>query len=426
MEVIIINRKKICIVGLGYIGLPTAAMFATHGHSIVGVDVKQEVVDSLNKGKIIIEEPYLDIMVQAAVTSGNLRAQTVPEESDVFIIAVPTPINKDKTADMTFVEAAAKSIVPYLREGNIVVLESTSPPRTVEDLLLPILKESGLEMGTQLLVVYSPERVLPGKVLIELVQNNRIIGGINKASCEAVRDLYRTFVKGEIYLADATTAEMCKLMENTFRDVNIALANELAKLCEKMGINVWDVIKYANKHPRVNIHQPGPGVGGHCLAVDPWFVIEKQPELANIIKLSRITNDSMPHHVFERAKEILSGIEGIKKVIIMGATYKPNIDDIRESPVMDLVELFMHAPDYEVCIHDPHLHGHPLLCNDLEASVSGAHLLILGVNHDIFSKIDFTTIKSLMAESNVLDTRNFFDRTALKEAGFNTYLLGAH
>ncbi|MHB8062555.1 MAG: nucleotide sugar dehydrogenase [Ruminiclostridium sp.] len=420
-----IKRKKICIIGLGYIGLPTAAMFATHGHSIVGVDVKQEIVDALNKGKIIIEEPYLDIMVQAAVTSGNLRAQVIPEEAEVFIIAVPTPINTDKTADMSYVTLATQSIVPYLREGCIVILESTSPPRTVEDLLLPILKGSGLDIGTQLLVAHSPERVLPGKILIELVENNRIVGGINKASCEAVRDLYRTFVKGDIYLTDATTAEMCKLMENTFRDVNIALSNELAKLCEKIGINAWNVIKLANKHPRVNLHLPGPGVGGHCLAVDPWFIVEKEPQLANIIKLSRITNDSMPEHVFARSKEILSEINGKKKVIILGATYKPNIDDVRESPIMELVKMFESDKDFEICIFDPHIDKHELLCKNLEDAVNEGHLLILGVNHDVFAKIDFTALKLLMAEANILDTRNYFDRSTLAEAGFNSYLLGA-
>jgi UDP-N-acetyl-D-mannosaminuronic acid dehydrogenase len=420
-----INRKKICIIGLGYIGLPTAAMFATHGHSIVGVDVKQEVVDALNKGKIIIEEPYLDIMVQAAVTSGNLRAQLTPEEADVFIISVPTPINTDKTADMSYVKLATQSIVPYLREGSIVILESTSPPRTVEDLIIPILKQSGLDIGTQLLVAHSPERVLPGKILIELVENNRIVGGINKVSCEAVRDLYRTFVKGDIYLTDATTAEMCKLMENTFRDVNIALSNELAKLCEKIGINAWNVIKLANKHPRVTLHLPGPGVGGHCLAVDPWFIVEKQPQLANIIKLSRVTNDSMPKHVFARSKEILSEISGKKKVIILGASYKPNIDDIRESPILELIDLFLQDSDFEICIFDPHIDKHELLCKNLDDAVNEGHLIILGVNHDVFAKIDFTTLKPLMAEANILDTRNYFDRSVLAEAGFNSYLLGA-
>ncbi len=419
------TRKKICIIGLGYIGLPTAAMFATHGHTIVGVDVKKEVVDSLNQGKIIIEEPYLDIMVQAAVTSGNLRAQTSPEEADVFIIAVPTPINKDKTADMSYVRLATESIVPYLREGNVVILESTSPPKTVEDLMIPILESSGLEIGTQLLVAHSPERVLPGRILIELVENNRIVGGINQASCEAVRDLYKTFVKGEIYLTNATTAEMCKLMENTFRDVNIALANELAKLCETMGINAWDVIKYSNKHPRVNLHQPGPGVGGHCLAVDPWFIVEKQPELAKIIKLSRETNDSMPHHVFDRSQSILKDIEGKKKVVILGATYKPNIDDMRESPIMDLVDIYKENPEFDVCIYDPHVSGSPLLVKSLEKAVSDAHLIILGVNHDEFSKIDFSKLAPMMAQPNILDTRNFLDRSILEAAGFNSYLLGA-
>lgn len=425
-EVIVINnKKKICIIGLGYIGLPTAAMFATHGHSIVGVDVKEEVVDSLNQGKIIIEEPYLDIMVQAAVTSGNLRAQLTPEEADVFIISVPTPINADKTADMRFVRSATESIVPYLREGNIIILESTSPPGTVEGLMLPILKESGLEIGTQLLVAHSPERVLPGKILVELVENNRIVGGVTPASSKAVRDLYKTFVKGEIFLTNATTAEMCKLMENTFRDVNIALANELAKLCEKMGINAWDVIKYSNKHPRVNLHQPGPGVGGHCLAVDPWFIVEKEPELAKIIKLSRMTNDSMPHHVFNRSKSILSAVDGIKKVIVLGATYKPNIDDMRESPVMELIDLFKQDPNFDVCIYDPHIASHELICNNLVEAVSGGHLIILGVNHDEFAKIDFSKLQPLMAEANIFDTRNFYDRSELTAAGFNTYLLGA-
>ncbi len=423
--VIINNKKKICIIGLGYIGLPTAAMFATHGHAIVGVDVKKEVVDSLNQGKIIIEEPYLDIMVQAAVTSGNLRAQSTPEEADVFIISVPTPINSDKTADMTYVRKATESIVPYLKEGNIVVLESTSPPNTVNGLMLPILKDSGLEIGTQLLVAHSPERVLPGKILVELVENNRIVGGINTESSEAVRDLYKTFVKGEIFLTDATTAEMCKLMENTFRDVNIALANELAKLCEKMGINAWDVIKFSNKHPRVNLHQPGPGVGGHCLAVDPWFIVEKEPELAKIIKLSRTTNDSMPHHVFQRSKAILSGVSGRKNVTILGCTYKPNIDDMRESPIMELVELFHKDKDFNVNIYDPHVSSHEFLCDSLEAAVNGGHLIILGVNHDEFAKINFSKLKPLMAQANILDTRNFYDRSVLAAAGFNSYLLGA-
>jgi UDP-N-acetyl-D-mannosaminuronic acid dehydrogenase len=422
---VIIIKKKICIIGLGYIGLPTAAMFATHGHKIVGVDINKNVVGALNQGKIIIEEPYLDIMVQAAVSSGNLKAQTTPEESDVFIISVPTPINSDKTADMTYVKSATESIVPYLKEGNIVILESTSPPGTVEDLIVPIIAKSGLKVGEQLLAAHSPERVLPGKILIELVENNRIVGGINQASCEAVRDLYKTFVKGEIFLTDATTAEMCKLMENTFRDVNIALANELAKLCEKMGINAWEVIQLSNKHPRVNLHQPGPGVGGHCLAVDPWFIVEKHPELAKIIGLGRTTNDSMPHHVYERAKNILAKVEGKKKVTVLGATYKPNIDDIRESPIMELIELLEKDPDISVNLVDPHVLSHKLLEKDLFKAVSEGHLIILGVNHDEFTQVDFARLKSVMAEPNIFDTRNFWSKKAIISAGCNYFLLGS-
>lgn len=419
-----IGIKKICIVGLGYIGLPTAAMFATHGHRIVGVDVNVNVVNALNQGKIIIEEPYLDIMVQAAVTSGNLIARTTPEEADVFIISVPTPINDNKTADMSYVKAATESIVPYVREGNVVVLESTSPPGTVNNLMIPILEKSDLKIGEQLLVAHSPERVLPGRILNELVENPRIIGGINRKSAEAVRDLYRTFVKGEIFLTDATTAEMCKLMENTFRDVNIALANELALLCEKMGINAWEVIKLSNKHPRVNLHQPGPGVGGHCLAVDPWFIVEKFPDTARIINLSRLTNDGMPEHVFSRAEHILSGIKGKKKITILGITYKPNIDDIRESPIIELIDLFEENGDYSLSIADPHVSSFKYLEKDLYKAVSGSHLVILGVNHDNFAKVDFNRLLKEMAAPNILDTRNFWDCGMLSDLGFNYYLLG--
>lgn len=438
--VFINGKKKICILGLGYIGLPTAAMFATHGHKIVGVDINQKIVDALNEGKITIYEPYLDILVHAAVTSGNLRGSTQPEEADAFIISVPTPITEEKVADMSYVEIAAESIVPYLRPGNLVILESTSPPGTVKNLLVPILEKSGLKIGTELLVAHCPERVLPGKILIELVENPRIIGGINQESAEAVRDLYRTFVKGEIYLTDATTAEMCKLMENTYRDVNIALANELALICENIGVSAWEVIKLANKHPRVNIHQPGPGVGGHCLAVDPWFIVEKIPDTAKLIKLSRIINDSMPMHVFERAKSILSagpdtrepgtgemaahGSDGKKKVTILGITYKANIDDTRESPIIKLIELFEEQTDYEISIYDPHIAEYRHLAKDIYSAAHGSSLLILGVNHEAFSKVDFELLYKEMACPNILDTRNFWNGDMLSKLGFKYHLLG--
>ncbi len=398
-------------------------MFATHGYKIVGVDIRKEVVDALNEGKIIIEEPYLDVMVQSAVSSGNLVARTKPEEADVFIIAVGTPINEDKTADMSAVIAAAESIVPYLREGNTVILESTSPPRTVEDLLLPILAKSGLDVRRQLYVAHSPERVMPGRILQELVDNNRIIGGINRESCEVVRDLYRAFVKGEIYLTTATVAEVCKLMENTFRDVNIALANELAILCERLGVNVWDVIRYANKHPRVNLHLPGPGVGGHCIAVDPWFMVEKAPDLARLMALSRNTNDGMPSHVAQLVDRITGNVQGSKKVTILGMTYKANVDDIRESPIIRLVHI-LESKNYVVNIVDPHVKEYRGLEKDLYTAAKGSHLVILGVNHNEFADIDFSTLKQVMALPNVLDTRNFWDRKKVTASGFNYYLLG--
>jgi UDP-N-acetyl-D-mannosaminuronic acid dehydrogenase len=417
-------KKNICVIGLGYIGLPTAAMFASHGYRILGVDTNNNVVNSLNEGRIIIEEPYLDVMVKAAVSSGNLRASASPEKAGVFIICVPTPIKEDNTADMSHVRSAAESIIPYLEKGNIVILESTSPPRTVTDLLVPILERSGLTAGKELFVAHTPERVLPGRILLELVENDRIIGGINKASSEAVRELYATFVKGQVLLTDSTTAEMSKLVENTFRDVNIALSNELALICENMGINVWDVISLANRHPRVNMHTPGPGVGGHCIAVDPWFIAEKSPELADMIMLGRNINDSMPYHVYDKSKIILSCLDRKVKITVLGVTYKPNVDDIRESPILKLIELYKEDEDIEVLAADPHVKNRKDIENDVYKAANNCDLLILGVNHSEFGTLDFGRLKSVMAEPNILDTRNFWNEDTLTSLGFNYYLLG--
>ncbi|HHV26702.1 MAG TPA: nucleotide sugar dehydrogenase [Tissierellia bacterium] len=420
----IMNNKKICVIGLGYIGLPTSAMFATHGCKVIGVDVNEKVVNALNRGEITIEEPYLDIMVQAAVRSEHLKADTKPHEADVFIIAVPTPITEDKKADMSCVISAAEMIVPYLKKGNLVILESTSPTGTVEELLVPILEESGLKIGEDLYVGHSPERVLPGKILWELVNNNRIVGGINRESAEKIRDLYKIFVNGEIYLTTATTAEMCKTMENTYRDVNIALANELAKICEKTGINAWEVIELCNKHPRVNLHQPGPGVGGHCLAIDPWFIIEKNPELAKIIGLSRNTNDSMPQHVLNRIDEILKDIEETKKVTILGITYKPNIDDMRESPIVKLIDLLDERDDYEVSVYDPHVKTYNYQAKNVIEASKDSDLLVLAVNHDVFKDLPLGDIVRVMRSNNILDTRNFLDKYEVEDKGFRYILLG--
>lgn len=416
------ENKKLCVVGLGYIGLPTSAMFATHGYQVHGVDLNEKVVDALNEGKIVIEEPYLDILVQAAVRSEHLKADTKPCEADAFIIAVPTPMTEDKSADMSYVISAAEMILPYLKEGNVVILESTSPTGTVENILVPILEKSGLKIGEELFVGHSPERVLPGKILWELVNNDRIVGGINRISAEKIRDIYRIFVNGEIFLTTATTAEMCKMMENTYRDVNIALANELAKICEKTGINAWDVINLANKHPRVNLHQPGPGVGGHCLAVDPWFIVEKNPELAHIIKLSRETNEGMPEFVVEKIKTIVKGIKK-PKIAILGVTYKPNIDDMRESPIMEIVHL-LKEEGVEVSIFEPHVEIEEFKDMSLLEVCRDSDLAVLAVNHDAFNDLPFADMKRVMKNGNILDTRNFLDGDSLKSLGFNYYLLG--
>lgn len=416
--------KKICVMGLGYIGLPTSAMFATHGCKVTGVDVNENVVDALNRGEITIEEPYLDIMVQAAVRSGNLIADTKPQEADAFIIAVPTPITKDKKADMSYVIAATEAIVPCLKKDNIVILESTSPTGTVDELVVPLLEKSGLKIGEELFVGYSPERVLPGKILWELVHNNRIVGGVNRVSAVKIRDLYKIFVNADIYLTSAKTAEMCKMMENTYRDVNIALANELAKICENTGINAWEVIELSNKHPRVNIHQPGPGVGGHCLAVDPWFIIEKNPDLAKIIKLSRETNDSMPHFVLKRIDDILNDVKGMKKVSILGITYKPNIDDMRESPIIKLIQLLEQKENYSISVYDPYVKNHRYQAKNVLSALENSDLLLLGVNHNDFKDLPLDDISRVMRNKNFYDTRNFFDKDYIEEKGFKYHLLG--
>ena len=281
--------KRICVLGLGYIGLPTACTFATNGLQVIGVDVNVRVVETLKRGEIHIHEPGLRSIVEEAIKSGNLQVTTTPEEADAFIIAVPTPFYEDKTgdyngetyklADMRAVTSAAEAIMPHLRKGNLVVLESTSPPRTTVDLLLPILEKSGLKAGKDFHLVYSPERVLPGQILRELIENARVIGGITPESAQAGHDLYAIFVRGEIIKTDATTAEMVKLMENTYRDVNIAIANEFSRLADRLGVDVWEAISLANRHPRVRILSPGPGVGGHCISVDPWFLVETAPDL---------------------------------------------------------------------------------------------------------------------------------------------------
>lgn len=414
---------KICVIGLGYIGLPTASMFASHGCVVVGVDRNEKIVDALNQGDILIEEAGLSDLVKQVVQQGSLRASTTPEEADVFIIAVPTPITSQKTADMSYVISATESLVPYLKAGDTVILESTSPVGTVDELLLPILKGSGLSPGTDFYIGHSPERVIPGQILTELVYNSRIAGGINPASAAKIAEIYKAFVKGEIYETDTRTAELCKLAENTFRDVNIAFANELAKVCEGFHVNAWEVIELCNQHPRVNIHQPGPGVGGHCIAVDPWFIVEKQPDTAKMMDLSRKTNDSMPSYVVDRIKEILKDIKK-PRVAVLGVTYKPDVDDMRESPILHLIEL-LSREQIDVAAYDPYVANQEWILSDLKAALSGADLLVLGVHHKEFKDLSFLELGRLMRNKRVFDTRNFLSKETLEEAGYTYYLLGS-
>ncbi len=418
--------EQLCVLGLGYIGLPTASTFASHGMAVVGVDVNERVVDILRSGEVHIQEPGLRNLVQTAFGSGHLSIQEAPREADAFIIAVPTPVTEERTADLTFVVSAAESIVPHLREGNLVVLESTCPPRTTVDIVAPILERSGLIAGEAFYLSYSPERVLPGKILQELIENARVIGGVNHASAEAGRDLYLRFARGEILLTDSTTAEMVKLMENTSRDVDIAIANEFSRLAEKFGVDVWEAIDLANRHPRINILRPGPGVGGHCISVDPWFLVEAAPEISTLIQEARNVNDGQPAHVVELLSRTLGSLTGTK-IAALGLSYKPNVDDMRESPAIAVVRNLVEA-GAEVSYFEPYV---PKACikgaegrGSVEDAVRDAVAVILLVNHTEFDEIDPAAILSLMAGRTILDTRGTLDRHQWIEAGFQFLALG--
>ena len=418
------SMQKICVLGLGYIGLPTASMFATHGYQVVGVDVNDRVISKLINGGIHIEEPGLETMVQAGLKSGSLRVQTTPETADAFIIAVPTPITADKKADLHYVESAARAILPFLKKGNLVILESTSPPKTTQEFLAQILVQSGLDPYRDLLVAHSPERVLPGRILQELVGNDRVVGGLTREAAETTRDLYASFVQGSIFLTDATTAETVKLMENTYRDVNIALSNEFALIAETLGVNIWEATEIANRHPRVNILQPGPGVGGHCIAVDPWFLVQAAPEQSQLITTARHMNDRMPQHVAELVQSVLTGIE--KPVIAaLGLAYKADVDDVRESPSITVVR-WLQAAGCEVRSYDPFVTNNPVrgMVNSLDEAVTDADCVLVLTNHRRFTVIKPAEIAGKMRHQIVIDTRKALPHADWRNAGFDVHLLG--
>ncbi|WP_157454375.1 nucleotide sugar dehydrogenase [Carnobacterium maltaromaticum] len=398
---------KIVTIGLGYIGLPTSIMFANHGQEVIGIDVQSDVIKSLQNNQVHIEEPGLQSALLKARNSGGFRAQMEIEKADVFIIAVPTPNNADKyqSCDLTYVLSAVRSIIPYLDKGNTVIIESTVAPRTTEDIILPLVESTGLEVGKDLFLVHCPERVLPGKILHELKHNNRIIGGVTKACVAAGKKIYGLFVEGDLISSSAAAAELSKLMENTYRDVNIALANELAKIGDELAIDSLEVIEMANKHPRVNIHTPGPGVGGHCLAVDPYFIVAEAPTVTPLIQQAREINRSMPKFIVEKTTALMEQVNG-KKITILGVTYKGNVDDIRESPALEIAEILQDNNKFEVILYDPHVQSE-WIEPDFNKAVMGSDLLLVLTDHDEFKEIKAEQLDD-MTQKNIFDTKSIF------------------
>ncbi|MCF8780056.1 UDP-N-acetyl-D-mannosamine dehydrogenase [Vibrio sp. IRLE0018] len=410
--------QKVSVIGLGYIGLPTAAVIASRGVQVIGVDVNKNAVDTINEGRIHIVEPDLDIVVKGVVATGNLKATLEPEKADAFMVAVPTPfihsVGGEHKPDLSYIEAAAKAIAPVLEKGNLVVLESTSPVGATEklaewlaqarpDLTFPQQVGESADIN----VAHCPERVLPGYVLHELVSNDRVIGGLSEACSAKAKALYEIFVRGECIITNARTAEMAKLTENSFRDVNIAFANELSIICEKLKINVWELIKLANRHPRVNILNPGPGVGGHCIAVDPWFIVDSCPDEAKIIRQARLTNDAKPYYVIEQVEK---AADEFKKPVIacLGLAFKADIDDLRESPAVQIVEHLAGLGIAELLAVEPNIKELPnRLANSdiqlvsLQQAMERANIVVVLVDHKQFKTAD----KTQFAKKIVIDTR---------------------
>ncbi|KGD86980.1 UDP-N-acetyl-D-mannosaminuronic acid dehydrogenase [Achromobacter sp. RTa] len=402
------TTPTVSVIGLGYIGLPTAAMLASRQVKVVGVDINQHAVDTINRGAIHIVEPGLESIVQSVVKEGWLRATTKPEAADAFLIAVPTPFKGDYEPDLSYIQAAVEAIAPVLRPGNVVILESTSPVGTTEqmvqwlselrhDLKLPLQGS----IDSDIYVAYCPERVLPGQVVRELVENDRIVGGINPISAEKAKAVYKLFVEGQLLETNARTAEMSKLTENAFRDVNIAFANELSLICDKLQINVWELIGLANHHPRVNILQPGAGVGGHCIAVDPWFIVNKTPEQARLTRTAREVNDSKPHWVFGQIEAAIHKVEahgtprGEVKVALLGLAFKPNIDDLRESPALHIAQEISEKVDCELYYVEPYIDELPKSFKrgalaPMDQALREADVVAVLVKHSQFSEMPLT------------------------------------
>lgn len=415
------SKTTVAVIGLGYIGLPTAAILATHGANVVGVDVNPLTVQAVNLGQIPFVEPDLEAHVSSAVTRGKLRATAETPRAETYIVAVPTPFNSDRSADLRFIEAAATKIAEQLVGDELIILESTSPPGTTKHMadfiltLRPDLSLDGRDGRPQIHVAHCPERVLPGRVMIELVTNDRIIGGLTPEASHLAKALYGTFCQGEMLLSDAKTAELAKLVENSYRDVNIAFANELSMISDKLEIDVWELIRLANHHPRVNILQPGPGVGGHCIAVDPWFIVAAAPEQATLIRAAREVNDSKPGWVLNKVLSALEDMPGSIEIGILGLAFKANIDDLRESPALEIaVNLAKALPARKFNIAEPHIDSLPrefeLISNSRFMSVNKAiersQIILILVDHDEIKEINFLDTSKQIT----IDTRGILVR----------------
>jgi len=412
---------KIGVLGLGYIGLPTACLFANANHEVIGIDINQKTIEKLNNKELPFEEKGLEELFENALP--NMRFKTQVEEADVFIIAVPTPLDKEmKMAELKYVRSAAEMIYPHLRNDNLVILESTVPPGTCDKLLVPLLEKSGLKVSDDFYLAHCPERAIPGNTIYEMVHNDRIIGGVDKKSTDLAKSLYSSFVKGTFYLTNMITAEFVKLMENTFRDINIALANEFAQIAEESGVNVWEAIELANKHPRVNVLKPGPGVGGHCIAIDPWFLTENTTR-CRIVSLAREINDGMPNHILQIVKGMLKGVNDAI-ITVLGVAYKGGVDDTRETPALKFIKLAENE-GYKVKVHDPHVKEFEYGVLKLEEAVKDSDCIILITDHPEFKEINPKEMSSLMRTKNIIDTRNILDAERWKGAGFKVKMLGA-
>jgi UDP-N-acetyl-D-mannosaminuronic acid dehydrogenase len=408
---------KICVIGLGYIGLPTALLLSKK-HQVIGCDVKDDIVSKINRKEMPFLEPGMDDLL----SESNIVASKTPVDSDVFIICVPTPFDKEvRMADLKYVKIALETITPYLKKGNLVVIESTITPGTCEKIAIPILERSDLIVGKDIFLSHCPERAIPGKTMYEMVHNDRIVGGFDKKSTDFTADIYKSFVKGNIFKTNIRTAEFVKLIENTFRDVNIALANELAILSEDIGINVWEAIELANKHPRVNILSPGPGVGGHCIAVDPWFLTEGSCN-AKLISMAREINDGMPSYIVNKTKGILKSA-GIKDpvVTILGVAYKGNIDDSRETPALKLIKL-CEREGWQVKIFDPFVKKFEYPIVSFEEAIAQSDVIIVEVDHDYFKSLDPQKIRERVNHKIILDTKNILPKDKFSE--FEIHTLG--